>query len=255
MSLFGFLKYKRYPLHLMWPDWPQAHTLPSPPPEEKFPQRYFVSLHVNIFSNLLPNSPLPKINQAISQSQPSFSQTRSVEPTQLWNSYLITVPNTQPHLSHTCPLQQKISQTFVPSPSTSTLNELSSIPSTTKTMTTPTCTSPAPLSPQQPHMLPTSQYQPLITSQPQHLLGLNQETFIPPNLNQPSLSIILPFNKVDPLSLTSTSACTFTQTATTNPTKLSYKKSSNTSRKDNPPKNHSLSTPSVENSENYSSWF
>jgi hypothetical protein len=75
------------------------------PPEEKFPQRYSVSLHVNIFSNLLPNSPFPKINQAISQSQPPSSQTRSVKPTQLWNSNLITVPNTQPHLSHTHPLQ------------------------------------------------------------------------------------------------------------------------------------------------------
>jgi hypothetical protein len=75
------------------------------PPEERFPQRYSVSLHVNIFSNLLPNSPLPKIKQAISQSQPSSSQTRSIEPTQLWNSNLIIVPITHPHPTHTRPLQ------------------------------------------------------------------------------------------------------------------------------------------------------
>jgi hypothetical protein len=182
------------------------------PPRETFPQRYCVSLHVNIFSNLHPNSPLPKINHAISQSQPSSSQTRS------FKSIEPTVPYTQPHLTHTRPLQQKISQNLVPSTSaSSTLNELNFIPSTAKTMITPTYTSLAPLTPQQPHMLPTSQPQLLIISQPQHSSGLNQETYVSSNQNQPSLSIVLPFNKVDPLFLASI------KTTITNPSKLLFK--------------------------------
>ena len=59
---------------------------------------------------------------------------------------------------------------------------------------------------------------------------------MPSNQNQHSLSIVLPFNKADPLSLASTSACTFTQTVITNLSKLPSKKSSNTSKKANHPK-------------------
>ena len=75
------------------------------PPEEKFPEKYFVSLQVNIFSNLHSYSPLSKINHAISQCQPFSSQTKSFESTQSSASNLITVPYTQSHLLHTRPLQ------------------------------------------------------------------------------------------------------------------------------------------------------
>jgi hypothetical protein len=51
------------------------------PPEERFPEKYSISLQVNIFSNLLPNSPLSKTNLAITQTQPSSSQSKSFEST------------------------------------------------------------------------------------------------------------------------------------------------------------------------------
>ena len=64
--------------------------------EEKFPAKYSVSFQVNIFSNLLPLSPLQKTspNIAITQTQPSTSHTRLSEPTQPSEANLIPVPNT-----------------------------------------------------------------------------------------------------------------------------------------------------------------
>jgi hypothetical protein len=129
------------------------------PPKEKFPEKNSISFQVNIFSNLLPTSPLTKINPsiAITPTKPSSSQFRSLESFQVSEANLIHVPNTQTHLAATRPLRQKISQTLVTSPHTSTtLNVCNIIPSISFTIAS-TLNAPATIpTPPQPLLHPIS---------------------------------------------------------------------------------------------------
>jgi hypothetical protein len=98
--------------------------------------------------------------------------------------------------------------------------------------------SPATISaPPQPPLFPCSQPQMLVSPQPSTSLESNKALSDLPTQNQPSLTIDLPIEKTPLLSHPSTSACTFSQTAITNPTKSPAKKQSTNSKKVNSTKN------------------
>jgi hypothetical protein len=207
------------------------------PLEEKFPEKFSVSLHVNIFSNLLPISPLLKTNSsiAITKTLSSTSQTRLFEPTQPSEASLILVPNTQTLLAQTRPMQQKISHTFVMSfPTSPSLNDSNFILTTASALDTLSNSTSSPTTPHQSHNIPTPQPQQLFPSKPHYLLALNQNspgqsTQAQPSLStitgptsqaQPSLTINLPFSPITPITTPSSFDCIFSQIALTNPQKF-----------------------------------
>jgi hypothetical protein len=125
-------------------------------PAEKVPEKYVVSLHVNIFSNLLPSSssrtsatfPNP-------QQHPSSSQIRAPGSSNLSQTSLFPVTNAPsiPTPAHALPMHQKISLPMVTSLHTSpTTYDLSVISSTapsfnstaTKTVPPPPLCNPVP---------------------------------------------------------------------------------------------------------------
>ena len=192
------------------------------PPEERFPGQYAVSLLVNIFSNLLPSPSSIRNNSYIniSQTQPSSSQIRFFGSSQPSETSLIPVPNVSSSPSPATPHFQKISKPQVKSLHTSpTITDFSFITPTAK------LNSPATISaPPQPSLLPCSQPQLLVTPQPSSSLETNLALSDLATQNQPSLAIVLPIDITPHLSHPSTSACIFSQTAITNPTKSPAKK-------------------------------
>ncbi|XP_059450878.1 uncharacterized protein LOC132181647 [Corylus avellana] len=133
-SLWIFLKYERLDIYCSSCG-RIGHKLfhCTAPPEDRFPEKYAVSLQVNIFSNMLSNFPITKTCPAITitQTQPSSSQNRPNELTQSSEASQTPVHNAQTQLDSTRLMQQKISQTFVTSlPTSPSLNAITFIPST-----------------------------------------------------------------------------------------------------------------------------
>jgi hypothetical protein len=205
------------------------------PPVEKVPGQYSESLLVNIFSNLLP-SPSSARNRSYinpSQTQPSSSQIRPSGSSQPCETSLIPVPNVSSSPAPASPILQQISKPQVKSLHTSpTTSDFSLITSTAK-LCLPTTIS----APPQPPLLSCSQPQKPVTPQPNTSLESNQIPSDFPTQNYPSLSIDLSIENPHNLSHPATSACTFTQTAITNPTKSPAKKQSTNSKKVNSTKN------------------
>jgi hypothetical protein len=170
-------------------------------PEKKTPDRYAVSLKVNIFSNLLPSSPTSSTNPSIniSQTQPSNPHTSAMVLNKLSGARLSPNPLSKPLLNLIQPVSSskqleisppKLISTIVTSqPISSSLNatiNTFSIASAQDTTTT---------QPTKPHIHPTSQLSKQPFPQPPISLDHNQV------IHGHSLSIILPFSSTNPIYL------------------------------------------------------
>ncbi|XP_059430102.1 uncharacterized protein LOC132163748 [Corylus avellana] len=260
-SLWIFLKYERLDIYCSSCG-RIGHKLfhCTAPPEDRFPEKYAVSLQVNIFSNMLSNFPITKTCPAIAitQTQPSSSQNRTNELTQSSEASRTPVHNAQTQLDSTRLMQQKISQTFVTSlPTSPSLNAITFIPSTASaqdnTAIPPTPSINAitfipstatvldntaiPPTPHQSLIHPISQPPKQLSPHSQCSLVSNQDLPGPSTKAQPSLFISLPLSPNMSLPLPSTSEFTFKPTVLTNPSTLPGKKISNNSKKASPSKN------------------
>jgi hypothetical protein len=212
-------------------------TLCNAAPAEKVPEKYVVSLLVNIFSNVLPSSSSrTSATLPYPQHHPNSSQIRAPESSNLSQSNLTPVTNAPsiPAPAHAFPMHQKISLPLVTSLHTSpTTYDLSVISSTApSTNFTATKTVPPP-----PPLQPGSQPQNPVTSTITTSLDLNQNVTSASSQKHPSLAIVLPFDINPSLSLPASSTCIFSQSVLNTPPKIPSKKHSNSSKKVNSTKN------------------
>jgi hypothetical protein len=191
-------------------------------PEERTPDRYAISLKVNIYSNLLPSSSTSRTNPAIVTSQTTSSnpQILAIVSTLLSGAYLTPNPKAQTQLTPTTsfPKWLKISSPNLlladdmSQPITSLLNDTSITLSTTAGQDIPA------MLPTIPHIHPISQPSKQPSLQPSSLLDPNQVD------HGPSLSIFLHFSRNNSLSLSPASEHTFTSIVLTDSQKTLAKK-------------------------------
>jgi hypothetical protein len=143
-SLSIFLKYER--LYICCCSYGKIGHKPihcNAAPEEKFLEKYVVSFHVNIFSNLMPTSSSSRTsaNFPNPQRHPSSSQIRSLETSNLSKTSLIPVTNAPSILAHAhaFPMHQKMSKPSVTLLHTSpTITDFNIISSTAPSLNSPT---------------------------------------------------------------------------------------------------------------------
>ena len=121
-------------------------------PKEKVSEKYAISLNVNIFSNLMPTSSPSRTfaNFPNTQTQPSSSQIRYLESSNLSKTSLITVTNAPsiPTPAHAFPMHHKISKPSITSLHTSpTITDFSITSSTAPSLNSPTTKTDPPLPP------------------------------------------------------------------------------------------------------------